>query len=57
MGSVTHVVEERNEVVQDAHRIARLGVHLISITYCFRCDSSEWARIFIGSRGQGKVRQ
>ena len=30
MGSVDHVEEERNELVKDVHRLARLGVHLVS---------------------------
>ena len=34
MGSVAHVEEERNELVKDVHRFARLGVCLISISNC-----------------------
>ena len=33
MGSVAHVEEERKELVQDVHELARLGVPLISISY------------------------
>ena len=33
MGSVAHVEEERKELVKDVHRLARLGVPLISISY------------------------
>lgn len=33
MGSVAHVKEERKELVQDIHKLARLGVHLMSISY------------------------
>ena len=32
MGSVAHVDEERNELVKDVHRLARLGVHLMIIS-------------------------
>ena len=32
MGSVSHVEEERKELVKDVHRIARLGVCLVSIS-------------------------
>ena len=32
MGSVAHVEEERKELVKDAHRISRLGIHLMSIS-------------------------
>ena len=32
MGSVTHVEEERKEIVKDVHRLARLGVRLMSIS-------------------------
>ena len=32
MGSVSHVEEERKEIVKDVHRLARLGVRLISIS-------------------------
>ena len=32
MGSVAHVEKERNELVNDVHKLARLGVHLISIS-------------------------
>ncbi|KAH0672236.1 hypothetical protein KY284_023323 [Solanum tuberosum] len=31
MGSVAHVEEEKNELARDAHRLARLGVRLMSI--------------------------
>ena len=31
MGSVAHVEEERKELVKDVHRLARLGVRLMSI--------------------------
>ncbi|KAH0655313.1 hypothetical protein KY285_030195 [Solanum tuberosum] len=31
MGSVAHVEEERKELAKDVHRLARLGVHLLSI--------------------------
>ena len=31
MGSVAHVDEERNELVKDVHRLARLGFRLMSI--------------------------
>ena len=31
MGSVSHVEEERKELVKDVHRLARLGVRLMSI--------------------------
>ena len=31
MGSVAHLEEERKELVKYAHRLARLGVHLMSI--------------------------
>ena len=31
MGSVAHLEEERKEIVNDVHRLARLGVHLMSI--------------------------
>ena len=31
MGSVSHVEEERKELVKDVHRLSRLGVHLMSI--------------------------
>ena len=34
MGSVAHVEEERKELVKDVHRLARLGVHLMSISDC-----------------------
>ena len=33
MGSVAHVREERKELAKEVHRIARLGVHLMSISY------------------------
>ncbi|XP_069154632.1 uncharacterized protein [Solanum lycopersicum] len=33
MGSVAHVEEERKELVKDFHRLARLGVRLMSISY------------------------
>ena len=32
MGSVVHVEEERKELVKDVHRLARLGVRLMSIS-------------------------
>ncbi|WMV40836.1 hypothetical protein MTR67_034221 [Solanum verrucosum] len=32
MGSVAHVVEERIELAKDVHRLARLGVRLMSIS-------------------------
>ena len=32
MGSVAHVEEERKELVKDVHRLARLGVCLMSIS-------------------------
>ena len=32
MGSVAHVEEERKELVKDVHRLARLGVRLMSIS-------------------------
>ena len=32
MGSVAHVEEERKELVNDVHRLARLGVLLMSIS-------------------------
>ena len=32
MGSVAKVEEERNELVKDVHRLARLGVRLMSIS-------------------------
>ena len=32
MGSVAHVEEEKKEVVKDVHRLARLGVCLMSIS-------------------------
>ena len=32
IGSVAHVEEERKELVKDAHRISRLGIHLMSIS-------------------------
>ena len=32
MGSVTHVEENRKELVKDVHRLARLGVRLMSIS-------------------------
>ena len=32
MGSVAHVEEERKEIVEDVHRIARLGVRFFSIS-------------------------
>ena len=32
MGSVFHVEEERNDLVKDVHRLARLGVCLMSIS-------------------------
>ena len=31
MGSVAHVEEKRKELVKDFHRLARLGVRLMSI--------------------------
>ena len=34
MGSVSHVEEERKELVKDVHRLSRLGVHLMSISEC-----------------------
>lgn len=52
MGSVVHVEKERNELVKHVNRIACLGVSLISITNCGRCDSLKWVKIFIGTRGQ-----
>ena len=33
MGSVAHVEELKKELVKDVHRLARLGVCLMSITY------------------------
>ena len=32
MGSVAHVEEEKNELVNDVHRLARLGFRLMSIS-------------------------
>ena len=32
MGSVSHVEKERKELVKDFHRLARLGVRVISIS-------------------------
>ena len=32
MGSVTHVEEERKEIVKDVHRLAHLGVCFMSIS-------------------------
>ena len=32
MGSVSHVEKERNELVKDGHRLARLGVCLINLS-------------------------
>ena len=32
MGSVAHVEEEMKELVKDVHRLARLGVRLMSIS-------------------------
>ena len=32
MGSVAHVKEQNNDLVKDFHRIARLGLRLMSIT-------------------------
>ena len=32
MGSVSHVEEERKELAKDVHRLARLGVRLMSIS-------------------------
>ena len=32
MGSVAHVEEERKEIVNNVHMLARLGVHLMSIS-------------------------
>ena len=32
MGNVAHVEEKRKKLVKDVHRLARLGVHLISIS-------------------------
>ena len=32
MGSVAHIKEERKELVNDVHRLARLGVRIMSIT-------------------------
>ena len=32
MGSITHVEEKRREIVKDIHRLARLGVLLMSIS-------------------------
>ena len=32
MGSVAHVEEKRKELVKDVHRLARLGVRLMSIS-------------------------
>ena len=32
MGSVVHVEEERKELVKDVHKLARLGVRLMSIS-------------------------
>ena len=32
MGSVAHVEEERKELVKDVHRLARLGVRVMSIS-------------------------
>ena len=34
MGSVAHVEKERKELVKDVHRLARLGVRLMSISDC-----------------------
>ena len=31
MSNIDHVEEERNELVKDVHRLARLGVRLMSI--------------------------
>ena len=31
MGSVAHVEDEKKELVKDVHRLARLGVRLMSI--------------------------
>ena len=40
MGSVAHVEDERKKLVKDVHRLARLGVRLMSIIrQC--CNSSE----------------
>ena len=33
MGSVAHVEEKRKDLVKDVHRLARLGVRLMSISY------------------------
>ena len=32
MGSVAHVEEKRKDLVKDVHRLARLGVRLMSIS-------------------------
>ena len=32
MGSVAYVEEERKELVKDVHSLARLGIHLMSIS-------------------------
>ena len=32
MGSVAHIEEERKEIVKNVHRLARLGVRLMSIS-------------------------
>ena len=32
MGSVSHVEEERKEIMKDVHRLTRLGVRLMSIS-------------------------
>ena len=32
MGSVAHIEDERKELVKDVHRLARLGVRLMSIS-------------------------
>ncbi|WMV46053.1 hypothetical protein MTR67_039438 [Solanum verrucosum] len=32
MGSVTHIKEEKKELVRDVHRLARLGVQLVDST-------------------------
>ena len=37
MGSVSHVEEEMNELVKDVHRLAHLGVRIMSIL----CNISE----------------
>ena len=43
IGSVAHVKEERKELVKDVHRLALLGVRLMSISNSG--VSSEWGKI------------